>query len=144
MTPDAGAPTPVAPGSPYTLVSRAADGHDVATAGAVLSPVHTHEGNVALVAGRVPAGGVASIALVAGGTSVASRAASMPWRVRVLAPRRGARLGGGGNVVIRWRATDADHDVLEAIIQYSADGGRHWTTIHSGANSGRARCPAAC
>lgn len=140
VTPDDGAPTPVDPASPYTLVARAADGRDVATAGALASPVHTREGNVELVAGRVPAGGVASIALVAGGTTVAEQAASKHApRVRVLAPRRGARVGGGGNVDIRWRATDADRDVLEAIVQYSADGGRTWTTIHSGANSGRAR-----
>jgi hypothetical protein len=142
VTPDDGAPTPVDAASAYTLVARAADGTDLATAGALVSPVHTHEGNVAIVAGRVAAAGAASVVLLENGSPIAQLAASKSApKVAVLSPRRGARVG-GKTVTVRWRASDADRDTLQAVVEYSGDGGRTWQAIHSGANAGRAKLPA--
>ena len=61
---------------------------------------------------------------------------------RVLAPRAGARLGGGRSVTLRWRATDADRDALTVHVEYSLSGGGTWRTVFVGPNHGTARLPA--
>lgn len=142
VTPDAGNATPVDPASEYLLVARDAQGRDLATAGAVVEPVRTHSGNVAIISGRVAAPGAASVVLLQNGQPIAARTASANApKVRVLSPRRGARVG-GRTVQLRWRATDADQDPLRVAIEYSQDGGARWTGIHSGPSAGKVALPA--
>ena len=66
------------------------------------------------------------------------RSANAP-RVRLLNPRAGAREGGAGAVTVRWRANDADGDRLVATVQYSANRGRNWRTVHIGGSTGGLR-----
>lgn len=137
VTPDGGAPTPVDPASPYRLVARGAGGAVLAEAGATGSVVHTHEGPVTLISGRVPAAGATEVALVQDGTQAAAVAASAHApEVRIVSPGAGARVGGGPPVTLRWRSSDADGDALQAFVEYSADNGRTWRAIHSGPSDG--------
>jgi hypothetical protein len=141
VTPDAGEATPIDTGSRYVLVARGADGGELARAGVVVEPVHTHEGNVEIASGRVPAAGAASVALLDGRTAIAEIVASKSTpKVKVLSPRSRARVGGRA-VTVRWRATDADGDALTVVVEYSADGGTTWQGIHSGPSAGRVRLP---
>ncbi len=50
----------------------------------------------------------------------------------MIAPRRGAHVGAKRTAQIRWRATDLDHDRLQTRIDYSIDGGKHFTPIFIG------------
>lgn len=139
VAPDDGAPTPVEASSTYRLVTRDSTGAELATAGAVTEAEHIEgELPIVVVTGRVPAAGAASVDLVAGGEAVAQQVASTSApKVRITAPRRGATVGRGGSVDIRWRATDADGDPLEAIVEYSTDGGKRFTTLSIGPNKNR-------
>ena len=65
-----------------------------------------------------------------------------PPTLHLIAPRRGAHLGGRGQLVIRWKAADADRDRLEATVEFSANGGRSWRPVFIGASKGSARVPA--
>jgi hypothetical protein len=58
----------------------------------------------------------------------------------VLSPRLGQQVRRG--LVVRWKASDPDHDALYATVDYSPDGGRTWTSVYQGANPGRVRIPA--
>ena len=95
--------------------------------------------------GDVPARGASSIAVMQpDGTVVTqiTRSAHAPV-VKLLAPKRAARVGGRTRTVrIRWTATDADHDALKAYVEYSRDGGRTWATIFIGPSKGTAKLPA--
>ena len=89
----------------------------------------------------MPAAGAASVQVVKDGTVVAerSRSARAP-RVEIVSPRRGARVR-GLETVVRWRASDADGDELTLSVDYSADGGRRWSTIFLGPDDGRVTLP---
>jgi hypothetical protein len=87
----------------------------------------------------VPSTGVTSVGVLAGGTTVArrTRSAHRPT-VRVVGiPSFGPRYA-----LVRWRATDRDHDALVVQVDYSGDGGRTWKTVWLGPNRGRAQLPA--
>ena len=59
--------------------------------------------------------------------------------VRVTAPRKGLRAR-RGDLVVAWQASDPDGGSLQAIVDYSADGGATWRTLFEGpAAAGRAR-----
>jgi hypothetical protein len=89
--------------------------------------------------GEVPSGGVQELQVAVNGKVMATRTrpAHAP-KVRVLAPRGGSRVGGHGNVVVRWSSTNPEHLRLTAAIDYSGNGGRTWRTIFAGPDSGRA------
>jgi hypothetical protein len=141
VAPDDGAPTPVTSGH-FRLVARDKAGKELATAGAVVSLDHDHSGPLATLTGRVPAGRTAAIDVVQDGNPVAQRLASKHApSVRILAPRRGARVGGSGTVEVRWEATDADHDRLVTSVEYSA-GGNRFRTLQIGPSRGLVRLPA--
>lgn len=99
-------------------------------------------GPVAIITGELPAKGVDSVQIAEGGKVMATRTrpAKAP-RVKVLAPRRGARVGKGSTVLVRWRTTNPEHLALTAIVDYSRDGGRTWRTIFVGPNKDHVTLP---
>jgi hypothetical protein len=99
-------------------------------------------GTFTYVTGELPATGVQAVQIKAGPTVMATvvRSPHAP-KVRIITPHRNQRIGGRRNVVIRWKATDADHDKLRAKVDYSRDNGRHWKPIYIGPNKNRALLP---
>ena len=87
----------------------------------------------------IPAAGVAKVAIVKEGATLATRASSghLPTVAvrRVPAFRRGL-------ATIRWRARDRDGDRLLATIERSADGGRTFAPIWTGPSRALVRVPA--
>jgi hypothetical protein len=69
-----------------------------------------------------------------------ARTAETP-RARLLGPARGARLNGARGVTLRWSAADADGDVPDVSLEYSADGGKTYRTVVQGAGGGRVTLP---
>ena len=57
-------------------------------------------------------------------------------------PARGSSRRRRGAVTVRWRASDADGDRLVATVQYSANRGRSWRTVHLGGSTGGVRLAA--
>jgi hypothetical protein len=90
------------------------------------------------ISAEVPAAGVDSLEVANAGTPVATitRPAKAP-RVKVLAPRAGAGVGGRPTVLVRWSATNPEHLPLTAYVDYSTNRGRSWRTIFVGPNTGR-------
>ena len=89
--------------------------------------------------GVVPAAGVARIAIVRDGVTLAERAQSAN------APEvsfTGIPSFRRGRATVRWRASDADRDALLATLDYSADGGRTFERIWTGPNRSGVRLPA--
>ena len=127
-------------GSAYALRALGGDGKPIATVPMEEGVGHIDEvGPLDELTGEVPARRVDRVEVLLNGTVVASR--NRPRRAPkavVLAPRRGARVGGGGKVKVRWRATDRSHSALTASIDYSRDGGRSWHTVFVGPSRGHA------
>jgi hypothetical protein len=86
--------------------------------------------NVIQVSASVPGAGAASVELVSNGVvlDTVSRSGSPP-KVRLIAPRRGARVGSKGSLRVRWRARDRDRDRLLASLDFSANGGKSWKPV---------------
>jgi hypothetical protein len=135
---------PALPGGSSAYALRSLGAH-----GQVLTTVPMHESNghadgvgpLDELTGELPAHGVERIEVLSNGVPVAGR--SRPRHrphVRVLAPRRGSRVGGRRRVLVRWRTRG--HGRLSASIDYSRDGGRRWRTILVGPDSSRASLPA--
>jgi hypothetical protein len=130
--------------SGFVLEAFDAHGKKLATAPMSEGDGHIdHGGPLNPVTGEVAAHGAARIAVLDNGSVVASR--SRPKhrpRVRILSPRAGSRVGGGGSVKVRWRAGGRHSRSLVASVDYSRDGGRNWRTISVGANTGHLKLPA--
>lgn len=139
VAPDDGPATPV--DGPYTFVTRDEAGEELATAGGVAQSQHVEGAPpITIVTGRVSAAGAASVELVADGTPVAQQLASKAApKLGIISPRRGETVGRGGAATLRWKATDADGDPLKAIVEYSADDGRTFSTVAVGPNRNRLR-----
>jgi hypothetical protein len=126
--------------SPYAFVVRDASGKLVSETDVLTLPAHVdtvkHGPGEAFLtlAGDVPAGPKpASLELTDDGKVMAVQKASAHAPVvRLLAPRRGQQVGGRGAVTVRWQASDADGDPLQATIDYSSDGGNTFRTIEQG------------
>jgi hypothetical protein len=106
-----------------------------------MHPEQLDDGGGTLLSGEIPAAGAAMVVVRREGGDRAARrmrSATAP-RVRLLNPRAGAREGGAGAVTVRWRANDADGDRLVATVQYSANRGRNWRTVHLGGSTGGLR-----
>jgi hypothetical protein len=84
--------------------------------------------------------GATRFELTLGGAVVASRAASRPPRVRVIAPRPGARAP--RDLRVRWAASDPDGDRLQAVVQFSP-GDAPFRTVFVGPSTGALTIPAA-
>jgi hypothetical protein len=134
------APPQPASQSPYHLVGLDASGQPLADVAMLEAPFHVdgEPPSIALT-GALPIAGVASVAIVRDGATLATRtrSANAP-AVRL----RGLPSFGRASATVRWRANDADGDGLLATISYSADGGRTFEQVWSGPNRGVARLPA--
>ena len=92
----------------------------------------------------VPPANAARVEIVRDGVVVASRDRSATAPTAAFTrPRRGARIGRGKRVDIRWRAADADGDRLETTVEWSREAGRPgtWRPVFLGPNGGRVRLP---
>jgi hypothetical protein len=136
------APTPSIPLSPWHVVVRGADGRVLSDTGVLITTLHTHdERDAGAIQAKVPAAGAASVEIVNAGKVVAERRRSSHTpNVTIVSPRRGARLR-KARTTLRWRAADADDDVLTVSADYSGDGGRHWKTIFLGRDRGSITLP---
>jgi hypothetical protein len=128
--------------SPLRLVARASDGKVVADAPMLARFVVDGGRTHILLRAIVPANAVASVEIVHGTTVLAkrTRSAHAP-AVTILSPERGTRIGGRRNVVVRWRANDADGDRLSAKVDYSKDDGVTWRALFAGPNRGTVTLP---
>jgi hypothetical protein len=82
------------------------------------------------VSAAVPAPGAQTVELVRDGVvlDTHSRSGSAP-KLKLIAPRRGARIGSKGSLRVRWRARDADRGPLLASLDFSANGGKSWKPV---------------
>ncbi len=139
--PEVGPPLPSG-NSSYTLTARGKQGQVIATTQMAESHGHEDAGPVDELSAEVPAHDVAGIEVTSNGTLIASRKRPPhPPRVRILAPHPGARVGGRGKALVRWRATNPDHQTLTASVDYSRNDGRSWQTVFIGPNTGHASLP---
>ena len=130
--------------SPFRLVIRDASGAMLADA----PMFEDHPGGHSDVTGTLLAGGAAMpvpnaarVEIVRDGVVVASRARSATAPTAAFTrPRRGARIGRGKRVDIRWRAADADGDRLETTVEWSREGGRPGTWRPSSSAPTAAAC----
>ncbi len=134
--------------SDYTLTALAANGNVIAHASMLETAGHFDQlGPFIELQGEVPAAGVDSVRITSPtGQTATRRRPATPPNVRVLAPiasRAGAAtiVGGARHVVVRWRASSAEHLPLTVSIDYSADGGSSWRTIWMGPNLGHVSLP---
>jgi hypothetical protein len=83
---------------------------------------------------------VGRLEIVAGGQvdNRLERSASPPTVTLGRVPRR---IGKRRTTTLRWDASDADGDELSVTIDYSADDGGAWRTVHRGPNAGRVKLP---
>jgi hypothetical protein len=131
------------------MVLRDSGGRTLASTPLVVQSSHddnfTHPANIITFSGSVPqAPGAASLQLTdtAGNVlATRTRSAHAP-KVRVTAPHRGRIGGSARNVTIRYRASDADHDALHALIEYSQNDGHSYHAVFYGPATGRASLPA--
>ena len=143
VKPRRGKAEPPPPSSPLVLLARNAGGQPLARVTMkVEQAVSDDDGRLYYGAADVPSAGVKSLELYRDGVLVGTRKASanLP-RVKVLAPRRRARVGRGRETVVRWRATDADRDKLLIKVDYSVNDGRSWEPVYLGPDRGSARLP---
>jgi hypothetical protein len=127
------------PGAPLRLRSLSASGATLLEAGVTLVGSTDGEG----IGGGAFVGAVAAnaarVELLRGGTVLDSIERSKPPRVRIREPRAGANVRRG--MVVRWSASDPERAPLDATVDFSADGGRRWSTVFQGPSRGRARLP---
>jgi Concanavalin A-like lectin/glucanases superfamily len=134
---------PPDPDPSSSLKVRALDGsgRELALVGAkVTRTSEEREGGTFIVA--IP-NGSAAVELVAGGQVVDRKARTRPPTVRLLAPGGGTRVGGGrrSRLRVRWAASDPDRDLLDATIEYSANGRSGWRPVFKGPGTGSAVIP---
>ena len=108
--------------SPFEAVARDAAGAEVFRAAVETSHGIESTNDVQRLTAYVPEGAT-SVEFVREGSVVASRTASANKpKVSITSPRKGATIGRGGTVEIRWKATDADGDPIETFVDYAANG----------------------
>jgi hypothetical protein len=129
--------------SQISLVARSSSGQTIASVPMQVTESHDDPGaSYLIVRGSVPQRGVDAVQIVGGGTVLASRTRSARRpTIRILAPSRGAVVGKHRGVVVRWKATGAKGSVLEVVVDYSADNGRHWRGIYLGPNHDHVKLP---
>ena len=149
VVPSASAPTPAGTAASYTLSARGSTGHVLAKSGAIAHLIHVDPGgggepggSLILIQGKVPAAAVRQIDVLQFGRQIAQKRASPHApTAALLAPGRGARLGGRAGAVVRWRSHDADGGSLQASLSFSANGGRSWRLVYIGPDTGSAAVP---
>ena len=134
------APAQPASNSDYHLIGLDAGGHAVADVGMLQAGVHTDDAPPSLTLdGVIPAAGVASVAIVNAGTTLATRPRSANAPTVSLSGTPAFRRS---TATVRWRARDADGGRLLATIEYSAGAGRGFEQVWTGPSRGIARFPA--
>jgi len=131
------------PASDLRLRALAADGRVLDETGVRVDALSEFAG-VGTFAGAVPAAADV-VELVRGGEVLDRLTRSQPPAVRLLSPRRSARARAGRNLVVRYTQRDPDggRDQPQVSVDYSADGGRRWRTVHTGPSTGRVALPGA-
>jgi hypothetical protein len=138
-----GGPTP---GSPYRIELRDRAGHLLDSAIPLTRSMHVdfsgRRPELALEATLPFSPAAGSVVVTAAGQTVArrTRSAHAPT-ARFLSPRAGSQLGKTPTTVVRWSARDADGDRLTSTVEYSLDGGRHWTVVAGGITGNSAPVP---
>ena len=129
--------------SAYRLIARDERGVVLSNAQMALAAIHDHGNREQhFLRVDVPLARVASVEIVRGGRVLARRARSVRRPIaRIVEPRGGTRVGNGRTVIVRWTASDANGDSLQAKIDYSTDRGSSWQAIVTGATRGRAVLP---
>ena len=137
--------------SPFRLEAVGAGGQVIGSAPLQVDYAHSDQAGgprpVAFFQGSVPAPSAAGIRVLDNGAVVAGRDRSPHApKVRVLSPGRGAVVGRTPMVAVRWAATDADQAPrdqtgLDVSLDYSGNGGRSFTRIYLGPNTGRVFLP---
>jgi hypothetical protein len=129
------------PSARYQLEARDAGGGILS---AVPMQVETLDVGGTLLTGAVPRPAGTAQVVVRRATEAATRrrrSANAP-RLRLIAPRPGARVAGRG-MTVRWNATDRDNDPLTATVELSVNAGRSWRALHVGASRGSRTLPMA-
>lgn len=126
-----------------TLVASDAHGRQLRSVTMAITPGHVDRvGSLDTISAVIPAAGVESLSVESNGQVVATRTRpKLAPRVRILAPRAGAKVGKGQTVVVGWSATNPEHLKLRASVDYSRDGGRTWRPIYIGPNRGQVPLP---
>ena len=128
-------------GSPYRLRSLNAAGKVLLDAGVKVQfpeDISTPEGTFV---GPV-APGASSVELLHNGVVLARRNRSHAPRINLLTKMKGVRVGARNGLQVRWRGADADKNALQAMVQYTWDGGKIWRTAWMGPNTGHVTLPA--
>ena len=128
-------------GSPYRLRSLNAAGKVLLDAGVKVQfpeDISTPEGTFV---GPV-APGASSVELLHNGVVLARRNRSHAPRIKLLTKMKGVRVGARNGLQVRWRGADADNNALQAMVQYTWDGGKIWRTAWMGPNTGHVTLPA--
>ncbi len=129
--------------SSFTLVARGRRGQILHRTSMAAQEIHQDEVAALLeLSAEIPSGGVASVEVLDNGVAVAKR--KRPGRrpkVRLIAPRRGAAVGGRRSVAVSWRALGAGGKDSSASVDFSGDGGHTWQSVYIGPDRGRARIP---
>jgi streptogramin lyase len=148
VTPDASAPTAGSPNATYTLAGRDAAGHQVTTAGTVTQLIHADAApgvaasSIIMIQGKLPAADVRQVDVLQSGMPIVrDRASAHAPTAGFQRLRAGSRIGGPHGAVFHWRSHDADGGPLSVTLDYSANGGRSWSEIYGGADTGRAVLP---
>ena len=140
---ETGAATPAARSATYTVVVRDAAGRAVARRGVVAEPIVDGDGG-AIISAVLPTSRGRSLQILRGGKVVAGRrAARRAPKVRLRAPRRGARIPRSGSVRVRWTIRRARRGCCTTRVEISADNGRSWRAAASGLVRTRTTIPAA-
>jgi len=85
--------------------------------------------------------GAAAVELVRNGAVLDRLERSRPPSVKLVAPGKGTRVRRGGQLQVRWQASDPDGGALQATVDFSPDGGRSWRSVYQGPSTGRATVP---
>jgi hypothetical protein len=138
-----GGPTP---GSPYRIEVRDRSGHVLDSVVPITGGMHIdHSGQrpellLDATLPFIPATGAVDVS--AAGQEIARRVRSAHApTVKFLSPRPGSQLGKTTTTVVHWSARDADGDRVTSMVEYSLDGGRHWTVVADGVTGHSARVP---
>lgn len=131
VSPETGAAPAADASAPYQVEARDANGAILASAPAAAEPIG-HLGGI-MVSGTVARPPATAQVVVRRGTEIATRVQRSPNAptVRLSQPRARQRVR-GATLAVRWTAGDKDGGTLGAVVDYSADGGRSFTTISSG------------
>ena len=120
------------------MAAKSAGGGQLGDVGAHIQTLHNHGDPVAVFTAPIPSGATA-VDLVSAGKVLDHAARSRAPTVKLLAPKRGTRVG--KSLDVRWKASDPDGDLLAETVDYSANGQNGWRTVYTGENATHATVP---